>query len=169
MLLLAIMGTDVVQLESRLVEEDLLLCNIKRGEKGRGKRGVQTLQWELQGVFGIICASNSLGLEPAWKPAKGRPWFERAAAEPGLGGEWAMSDMRLSSKLLLHLSGAPSLNITVCHGTALLEKRLTTPPVSAGNLCRAMDMPALEEQGMKLYHVHSHVFPGKYFSWFSAS
>lgn len=29
MLLLAIMGTDVVQLESRLVEEDLLLCNIK--------------------------------------------------------------------------------------------------------------------------------------------
>lgn len=31
MLLLAIMGTDVVQLESRLVEEDLLLCNIKRG------------------------------------------------------------------------------------------------------------------------------------------
>lgn len=56
MLLLAIMGTDVVQLESRLVEEDLLLCNIKRGERGRGKRGVQTLQWELQGVFGIICA-----------------------------------------------------------------------------------------------------------------
>lgn len=37
MLLLAIMGTDVVQLESRLVEEDLLLCNIKRGERGRGK------------------------------------------------------------------------------------------------------------------------------------
>lgn len=37
MLLLAIMGTDVVQLESRLVEEDLLLCNIKRGEKGRGE------------------------------------------------------------------------------------------------------------------------------------
>lgn len=74
MLLLAIMGTDVVQLESRLVEEDLLLCNIKRGERGRGGgRGVQTLQWELQGVFGIICASNSLGLEPAWKRAKGRP------------------------------------------------------------------------------------------------
>lgn len=81
MLLLAIMGTDVVQLESRLVEEDLLLCNIKRdGERWRGGRGCKS-SWELQGVFGIICVSNSLGSQPAWKAAKGRPWFERAAAE----------------------------------------------------------------------------------------
>lgn len=84
MLLLAIMETDVVQLESRLVEEDLLLCNIKRGgEGGGGGEGrMPTLQWELQGVWGIMCASNSLGLEPAWKDAKGRLWLERAAPEP---------------------------------------------------------------------------------------
>lgn len=112
------------------------------GKGEGGKRGVRTLQWELQGVFGIICASNSLGSEPAWEPAKGRPRFERAAAEPGLGGEWAVSNTHLSSKLISHLSGASSLNIIVCHGTAPLEKRLTAPPASAGNLCRAMDVPA---------------------------
>lgn len=58
--------------------------------KGEGRRGVQTLPWELQGVFGIICASNSLGFEPAWSLAKGRPWFERGTAEPGPSAERAM-------------------------------------------------------------------------------
>lgn len=118
--------------------------------KGRvGGRGVQTLQWELQGVFGIICASNSLGSEPAWKPAKGRPWFERAAPEPGLGGVWAMLNTCLSSKLILHLSCASSLNIIIFHGTAPLEKGLTTPPASARNLCRAMDMTAFAGHSME--------------------
>lgn len=70
-----------------------------------------------------------------------------------------MLNMRLSSKLILHLSGASSLNIIVCHGTAPLEKQLSTPPASAGNLHRAMDMPALARHGMKFYHVHSHIFP----------
>lgn len=51
------------------------------GQGEGGERGVQTLHWELQGVFGIICASNSLGLEPGWKVAKGRLWLGRGSAE----------------------------------------------------------------------------------------
>lgn len=78
MLLLAIMGTDVVQLESRLVEEDLLLCNIKRGgekeeEEGR-KRECKLFDGSSREFFGNLCTSNSLGLEPAWEKAKAKPW-----------------------------------------------------------------------------------------------
>lgn len=51
-----------------------------------------------------------------------------------------MLNMCLSSKLILHLSGASSLNIIVCNGTAPLEKQLSTPPASAGSLRREMDI-----------------------------
>lgn len=31
-----------------------------------------------------LCTSNSLGLEPAWRAAKGRPWFGRATERASL-------------------------------------------------------------------------------------
>lgn len=123
MLLLAIMGTDVVQLESRLVEEDLLLCNIERGDEGRGKRGVQTLHWELQGVFGIICAPQT-----HWAWSRLGEW---PRAGPGLEGppsrpRWRVGRAKHAPPLQVHFACIRCFVIKYCcHGTDPLENQLT--------------------------------------------
>lgn len=72
MLLLAIMGTDVVQLESRLVEEDLLLCNIKRGERGRGGKGSANSAVGAPGSFWHHLCLKLIGLGAGLETSQGQ-------------------------------------------------------------------------------------------------
>lgn len=51
-----------MQLESSLEEEDLLLCNIKRGEKREGGRGAKTLRQGAPGSFWHHLCGKLIGL-----------------------------------------------------------------------------------------------------------
>lgn len=73
MLLQAIMGTDVVQLESRLVEEDLLLCNIKRGDRGRGEKGSKNSALGAPGSFWHHLCLQLIGLGAGLEGSQGQP------------------------------------------------------------------------------------------------